>query len=76
MTENGQKIKLLRLYELLRLETDEDHPISRMDLCQRLHDMGISSNIRTLSRDIKVLVDNGYEIMSFRGDILNRTGGL
>ncbi len=68
MTENGQKIKLLRLYELLRRETDEDHPISRMDLCQRLIDMGISSNVRTLSRDIKVLVDNGYEIMSFRGD--------
>ena len=53
MTENGQKIKLLRLYELLRRETDEDHPIFRMDLCQRLNDMGISSNVRTLSRDIK-----------------------
>lgn len=25
-----QKFKLLKLYELLKQETDEDHPISRM----------------------------------------------
>ena len=27
MAENMQKIKLLKLYELLRKETDVDHPI-------------------------------------------------
>ena len=30
MAENMQKIKLLKLYELLRKETDIDHPISRV----------------------------------------------
>ena len=65
MAENMQKIKLLKLYELLRRETDEDHPISRVDLCKRLNDLGISSNVRTLSSDIEVMVNNGFEIMSF-----------
>ena len=68
MAENRQKIKLIKLYELLRKETDEDHPISRVELCRRLNDMGISSNVRTLSLDIKVLTDNGFEIMSFLKD--------
>ena len=49
MAANMQKIKLLKLYELLRKETDETHPISRVELCRRLNEMGISSNVRTLS---------------------------
>ena len=60
--DNMQKIKLLKLYELLRKETDEQHPISRVQLCRRLNEMGISSNVRTLSLDIRVLRENGYEI--------------
>lgn len=68
MAENMQKIKLLKLYELLRNETDENHPISRRDLCDRLNGLGISSNVRTLSKDIEVLQDNGFEIMSYLKD--------
>ena len=64
MKENMHKIKLLKLYTLLRKETDEEHPISRRQLCKRLNDMGISSNVRTLSEDIEVLTENGYEVMS------------
>ena len=66
--DNMQKIKLLKLYELLRKETDEQHPISRMQLCRRLNEMGISSNVRTLSLDIRVLRENGYEILSYLKD--------
>lgn len=68
MAENMQKIKLLKLYELLRNETDENHPISRRDLCDRLNELGISSNVRTLSKDIEVLQENGFEIMSYLKD--------
>ena len=68
MAENRQKIKLIKLYELLRKETDEDHPISRVELCRRLNEMGISSNVRTLSEDVTVLTENGFEIMSFLKD--------
>ena len=60
-----QKVKLLKLYELLKQETDEDHPISRDELCRRLNEMGVSSNVRTLSKDIEELRSCGYEVMSF-----------
>ena len=36
--DKPQKIKLLRLLDFLRRETDADHPISRQDLCKRLND--------------------------------------
>ena len=67
MAENMQKIKLLKLYELLRKETDIDHPISRVELCRRLNEMGISSNVRTLSKDIgkSDKVDNLNQIGEF-----------
>ena len=68
MAETMQKIKLMKLYELLQKETDSEHAISRTVLCQRLIDMGISSNVRTLSKDINMLNANGYEIMSYLKD--------
>lgn len=64
-SENRQKIKLLKLYEMLKNETDEFHAISRIDLCDRLNKIGISSNVRTLSKDIDVLNKNGYTIDSY-----------
>ena len=66
--DNRQKIKLMKLYEFLRKETDEQHPISRIRLCRQMNEMGISSNVRTLSLDIKVLNDNGYQVLSYMKD--------
>ncbi len=59
-----QKIKLLKLYEFLKNETDEEHPITRRELSHKLCEMGISSNVRTLSLDIDTLNENGFEVMS------------
>lgn len=64
-TENTQKIKLLKLIEMLRHETDEDHPMRRKEICDRLEAMGISCDIRTLSKDMKALNDFGFEVMSY-----------
>jgi len=61
--ENTNKIKLLKLMEILRQETDEAHPISRKALVERIAAEGISCDIRTLSKDISVLNDFGYEVM-------------
>jgi len=61
--ENYQKIKLLKIMEILRQETDEEHPITKAALCERLVSMNISCNIRSLNRDIPLLNEQGYEIM-------------
>lgn len=61
--DNCQKIKLLKLLELLRQETDEQHPLTTMDICNRLSAMGISCERRTLSKDVALLNEQGYEVM-------------
>lgn len=40
--DNKQKIKLLYLMEILRQDTDEQHPISTNQICKRLSEQGIS----------------------------------
>lgn len=61
--ENYRKIKLLKLWEMLRLDTDEQHPITTNQICARLDAMGIVCDRRTLSKDIALLNEQGYEIM-------------
>ena len=61
--ENWQKYKLLKLLELLRQETDEQNPLTTSAICNRLAEMGISCERRTLTKDIAVLNELGYEVM-------------
>lgn len=63
-TENCQKIKLLKLMELLQQETDELHPMRTGTICERLRKMNISCDRRTLHKDIKLLNAQGYEVMA------------
>ena len=61
--ENWQKYKLLKLLEPLRQKTDEQNPLSTSQICNKLGDMGISCERRTLTKDIAVLNELGYEVM-------------
>ena len=61
--DNYRKIKLLKLLELLRLDTDEQHPMTTNQICARLDAMGIICDRRTLSKDIALLNEQGYEVM-------------
>jgi DNA-directed RNA polymerase specialized sigma54-like protein len=53
--DNYRKIKLLKLLDLLLVETDEDNPLSTNQICARLEEMGILCDRRTLSKDIALL---------------------
>ena len=68
MAENSTKIKLLKLYELLQKETDEDRPLSRTELCRRLIEQGVNCHVRTIDRDVEALTKFGFEIISFKKD--------
>ena len=39
--DNCQKIKQSKLMEILRRETDEEHPLKTAELCERLREMRI-----------------------------------
>lgn len=60
------KLKLLKLYEILARESDEAHPLSTIQLMQKLKEQGISVQRKTLYDDIKLLNEGGYEIMQVR----------
>ena len=62
--ENIRKDKLLKLLELLRQNTDEEHPMSTAQIATTLSEMGIPFDRRTISQDIITLNELGYEIMS------------
>lgn len=64
--ENWQKYKLLKLYELLRQESDEQHPLSTNTICAKLIEMGIPCERRTVTKDIAVLNEIGYDVVSFK----------
>ena len=65
--ESVSKIKYLKIWDILRQETDEQHPMSTPDLIARLEACGISCDRRTLYRNIEELNENGYEILVKKG---------
>ena len=40
--DNRQKVKLLVLMEMLRQDSDEEHPLTTSEICRRLGEQGIS----------------------------------
>ncbi|MBQ7411825.1 MAG: WYL domain-containing transcriptional regulator [Clostridia bacterium] len=65
--EKTNKIKLLKLWELLSQNTDAEHPMGTPEILERLKEMGIDCDRRTLYDDIKTLNAYGYEIDCTRG---------
>lgn len=61
--DNYRKVKLIKLLELLRQRTDEQHPMTNSQVCAAMDEMGIPCDRRIISQDIAVLNDLGYEIM-------------
>lgn len=62
--DNTRKIKLLKILEFLRRQSDEQHPLTTNQLCTALAQIGISCDRRTLSQDIATLNEAGYEVLS------------
>ena len=61
------KIKLLVLYEILKQNTDENHKLTTKELIAMLAKKGISCDRKILYNDIATLNENGFEILTERG---------
>ncbi len=61
-----QKIKLLKIWEILNWKSDEQHPLSTQDIISELKQLGIKCDRRTLYSDIDAMQSNGYSIMNRR----------
>lgn len=62
--KNCQKVKLVKLLEILKHDTDENHPRTTSQFCKDLMKMGITCDRRTLKKDMDTLTENGYEVQS------------
>ena len=62
MAENNQKIKLLKIMEYLRSESDANNPVSTSQIISYLNSINISCERRTLYKDMEMLIDNSSNI--------------
>ena len=66
MRNKNQKIKLLRTWEILRQDTDEEHTMSTVALMERLAEEDIASERKSVYDDIRILQENGYPVRTKR----------
>ncbi len=62
----GQKIKLLHIIEILKKYTDEEHPLSASQICERLESVGVTAERKAIYDDIECLISFGYDIVQTR----------
>lgn len=58
-----RKLRVVKLLEILQQNTDMEHPIGTNELCNKLGELGIQADRRTVAKDIAVLNEQGYEVM-------------
>ena len=63
MGENNQKIKLLRIMEFLRSESEASKPVSTSQIIGYLNGLNISCERRTLYKDMELLIESGANIV-------------
>ena len=62
----GQKLKLLYIVKILTQLTDEEHPMSATEICERLAECGVTAERKSIYNDIECLVSFGYDIIFTR----------
>ena len=62
-TRNGQKVKLLHIIDILRRESDEEHPLTANEICDALAVRGITAERKAIYSDMNALLDFGFDII-------------
>ena len=69
--ENFSKIKLLKIWEILKQDSDENNPLTTNQIIDKLAASGIVCDRRTLYQDIAALNSYGYEVECRKGQHSN-----
>lgn len=65
MANNGVlKMKMLALWEILRQDSDAEHPLSTNELCRKLNEKGIPCERKSVPTDMAQFKDYGFEVES------------
>ncbi len=63
----NQKLKLMRLYDILMRQSDEDHPIPVPELIRELERWDIKAERKSIYDDLDALAELGVDIQSRKG---------
>lgn len=63
----GDKYRLCYLIDILEKNTDEEHPLSVNEICERLEALGAKATRQTLYKDVEDLRYLGYDVVLTRG---------
>ena len=66
MSGSMTKRRLLLILQLLYKKSDEEHPISSVEIVEYLSKEGITIDRKTLASDIKLLSDMNYDIVTIK----------
>lgn len=58
---DSTKLKLLKVLDIL-MDTDENHPMTANEIAGQLALEGVSAERKSVTRDIKCLIEHGYDI--------------
>lgn len=62
---NG-KLKILYIADILRQYSDEEHPMTATEICDRLREYGVSAERKAVYDDIENLIFYGFDIIKTR----------
>ena len=63
---NNQKLKLLALMNIFYQETDDEHPLNAMELCEKLNEKKIEAERKSIYTSIQALISYGMDINQMR----------
>ena len=66
MAVNRQKLKLLYLMQMLNEETDSEQGLSMSQILERLEELGISAERKSIYRDIEALREFGLDVRTYQ----------
>ena len=61
--KQGQRLKILYILDFLKRESDEEHPVTAVDICEYLDSQGIAAERKSVYADISALTDYGADIV-------------
>lgn len=62
-----KKLLPLQILKILKEHTDDEHPITQSKIIDYLTEMGYTCDRKTVSRNINLLIDYGYNIIKISG---------
>lgn len=63
---SNQKLKLLYIYDMLKRNSNEEHPVSTKSLIEMLENKGINAERKSIYDDIEQLIEFGADIIQIR----------